>query len=546
MEAERIIIVSNRGPVNFTRAPQTGALVGAPGAGGVVSGILAAIRGRAVTWIALAMTEADREFARAHAGKPAPTLAEFPNIALRLVETAEDVYRRYYDGVSNQILWFTQHYLLQPGVSPVTAQTMEDWEEGYVAVNDTVARAVVNELHLAGERALVLFQDYHLYLAPGLVRASAPWARMAHFVHIPWPEARYWELLPETMTQAIFSGLAANDIAGFQTERDARNFLDGARRFLPDTEKLPLLAGEPRPTSEIGALQVDDHRLTAHAYPIAATPAEVFAQANSHDSPETEALLARARPTPDHKIVLRVDRVEPTKNIITGFLAYERMLEEHKRLRERVTFVALLVPSRERLPEYQALMRETRAVIARINRRFSTPGWRPIIAVYGNDRGRALAMMREYDALLVNPLIDGMNLVVKEAALVNERAGTVVLSRTAGAYEQIGQYVLGVPPTDTQAIANALHEALVEPRRLRQERATALVNVLMRESAAQWLQSQLRDLAAQTARPRVALESPNASGSGWLRARNEREEPVARDDESLTGKSARDTHAHIS
>ena len=547
MEAERIIIVSNRGPVNFTRDAQTGALLGSPGAGGVVSGMLAATHGQRVTWIALAMTDADREFARAHAGQPAPTLDEFPNIALRLVETGEEVYRRYYDGISNQILWFTQHYLLQPGVSPVTAETLDDWDEGYVAVNEAVARAVVNELHVAGERALVLFQDYHLYLAPGLVRASAPWARMAHFTHIPWPEARYWELLPETMTQAIFAGMASNDIAGFQTERDARNFLDGARRFLPDAEELPRLPGETRPASEMGALQVDDHRLTAHAYPIAATPAEVFAQANGHDDAETEALLARARPTPDHKIMLRVDRVEPTKNIVTGFRAYERMLEEHQRLRERVTFVALLVPSREKLPEYQTVMRETRAVIARINRRFSTPSWRPIIALYGNDRGRALAMMREYDALLVNPLIDGMNLVVKEAALINERAGAVVLSRTAGAYEQIGPYVLGVPPTDIQAIAGALYEALTEPRRLRQERATALVNTLMRESAAQWLHAQLRDLVAQTARPRVALELPGVSGRGWLRPRAELSARDARDAlDALDTPSARDTPTHLS
>jgi trehalose 6-phosphate synthase len=356
----------------------------------------------------------------------------------------------------------------------------------------------------------VLFQDYHLYLAPGIVREQAPWTRLAHFVHIPWPEPRYWELLPETLTQAIFSGLAANDITGFQTERDARNFVDGARRFLYDADLTQ------RQAVEAGALLIEGRRVSARVYPIAATPAEVFSQANGHDDTETRALLAKARPTPDHKIILRVDRVEPTKNIITGFRAFERMLTQHKRLRERVTFVALLVPSREELPEYRAVMRETKETIARINKRFGSPGWQPIIAVFGNDRSRALAMMCEYDALLVNPLIDGMNLVVKEAALVNERKGVVVLSRTAGAYEQLGQYVLGVPPADTQAIASALYDALTMPRRERQARSTALVNTLMRESAAQWLQAQLRDLAAQTARPQVALETGGRGGS-WAR-----------------------------
>ncbi|HEU0027917.1 MAG TPA: trehalose-6-phosphate synthase [Ktedonobacterales bacterium] len=510
MESERIIIVSNRGPVNFEHDPETGALVGRPGAGGVVSGLLAATQGRQVTWIALAMNDADREFARANATHVAPTLDAFPNIALRLVDMPEDVFRRYYDGISNQVLWFTQHYLLQPGVSPVTARAMTDWDEGYCAVNEAVARATLREMELTGELTPVLFQDYHLYLAPGIVREQAPWARLAHFVHIPWPEPRYWEMLPETLTQAIFSGLAASDIAGFQTERDARNFVDGARRFLYEAEPAQ------RHANESGALLIEGRRVSARVYPIAATPAEVFAQANGHEDPETEALLAKARPTPDHKIILRVDRVEPTKNIITGFRAFERMLNQHKRLRERVTFVALLVPSREELPEYRAVMRETKETIARINKRFGTPDWQPIIAIFGNDRSRALAVMREYDALLVNPLIDGMNLVVKEAALVNERKGVVVLSRTAGAYEQLGQYVLGVPPADTQAIASALHDALTMPRRERQARSTALVNTLMRESAAQWLQAQLRDLAAQTARPQVTLEA-GGRAADWTR-----------------------------
>ena len=520
MDDERILIVSNRGPVNFERDAETGALVGRPGAGGVVSGMLAATRGRQVTWIALAMTDADREYARAYASQPAPTLEAYPHIALRLVDIPEAVYRRFYDGISNQILWFTQHYLLQPGVSPVTPEAMADWDEGYLPANEAVARAVLRELQLNGERTPVLFQDYHLYLAPGIVREHLPWARLAHFVHIPWPEARYWELLPETLSQAIFAGLAASDVAGFQTERDARNFLDGARRFLPDAIPAPQAAAEPRERRtaggymEAGALLVEGRRMSAHAYPIAATPAEVFDQANTHASAEVAELLAQARPTPDHKIILRVDRVEPTKNIVAGFRAYERMLDEQKRLRERVTFVALLVPSREKLPEYQAVMNETRAVIDEINARFGTPTWQPIIARYGNDRGRALAMMREYDALLVNPLIDGMNLVVKEAALVNERAGVVVLSRTAGAYEQIGQYVLGVPPTDIQAIANALRDALTMPRRERLPLATELVNTLMRESAAKWLRAQIQDLLAQTARPGVALEPP-VSGGGW-------------------------------
>jgi trehalose 6-phosphate synthase len=357
-----------------------------------------------------------------------------------------------------------------------------------------------------------MFQDYHLYLAPGFVRERLPWARLAHFVHIPWPEARYWELAPDVMTQGIFAGLAANDIVGFQTERDARNFLDGAQRFLSDATI------EDAAPGEVGALLVDGRRVSARVYPIAVTPADVFAQANADTGDETAELLARARPTLGHKLIVRVDRVEPTKNIVAGFRAYERMLQRHKRMQGQVTFVALLVPSREGLAEYRAVMRETQHAIERINKRYGTATWQPIIALFGNDRARALACMRQFDALLVNPLLDGMNLVVKEGALVNDRAGVIVLSRTAGAYEQLGHYTLGVPPTDTDAIADALYQALTMSAHDRRARATGMLNILLGESATTWLQSQLRDLNAQTKRPQVVYRTDAATRPTRLRS----------------------------
>ncbi len=548
---QRILIVSNRGPVSFSRDEQTGELTEQPGAGGVVSGLLSATQQRPVTWIALAMSDADRAAAHAAACADAEyTVRSAPNISLRLVETTEEVYRRYYDGVCNRALWFIQHYLLQPATHPLPERLMRDWEEGYRVVNEAVARTVIEELETVGYETPVMFQDYHLYLAPGLVRERMPWARLTHFVHIPWPEARYWELAPDAITQGIFTGLVANDVIGFQTERDARNFLDGAQRFVPDA-----LAADEQP-GEVGALLVDGRRVSARVYPIAVSPEEVYAQARNCPGEETAELLARARPTPGHKLIVRVDRVEPTKNIVAGFRAYERMLQSHARLRERVTFVALLVPSREGLAEYRAVMRETERTIARINKRYGTATWQPIIAVFGNDRARALACMRQYDALLVNPLMDGMNLVVKEGALVNDRAGVIVLSRTAGAYEQLGQYVLGVPPTDIDAMSEALYQALTMSQRDRRARATGLLNLLLQESATTWLQAQLRDLAAQTRRPqvvyRVGLTSATSATSAATRAADlsglyEREKtlaarhalPVAAADETLSELSLR-------
>lgn len=496
-ESQRIIIVSNRGPVSFSADPRTGRTTSHPGAGGVVSGLLSATQDRPVTWIAVAMSDADRAIAREQENSATyytPPMA--PNIDLRLVETTADAYRRFYNGVSNKALWFIQHYLLQP-THPISPRLMKNWDEGYRKVNEAVANTVIEELERVGDDIPVLFQDYHLYLAPTLVRKERPWARLAHFVHIPWPDARYWEHAPDAMTQAIFEGLVSNDIVGFQTERDARNFLDGAQRFLAESASAESADGE------VGALLVKNRRVSVQVYPIAVTPEEVFAQASSGAHRETAKLLARARPTPDHKLILRVDRVEPTKNIVAGFLAYERMLQQHKRLREHVTFVALLVPSREGLAEYRAVMRDTRRVIERINEHYGTATWQPIIAVFGNDRARALACMREYDALLVNPLLDGMNLVVKEGALINEREGVIVLSRTAGAYEQLGPHTLGVPPTDIDALSDALYLALTMPTRDRRSRADGLREILERESAQTWLEAQIHDLTSQATRPQV-------------------------------------------
>ena len=503
--SQRIILVSNRGPVSFSVDPQSGKFESQPGAGGVVSGLLSATRQRPVTWVAVAMSDADRAIARAHEGGEGHVVRDFPNISLRLVDTDEDVYRRYYDGISNRVLWFIQHYLLQPTRRPLPARTSNDWEEGYRVVNEAVAQTVIDELDAAGDATPVMFHDYHLYLAPQIVREQRPWARLTHFVHIPWPDARYWELAPEVITQGVFAGLAANDMIGFQTARDARNFLDGAQRFLPDVAAASAAPGE------VGALLVEGRRVSARVYPIAVAPTEVYEQANAEPDAETAQLLAQARPTRDHKLILRVDRVEPTKNIVAGFRAYERLLQRNKRLRGRVTFLALLVPSREGLAEYRAVMRKTQQTIERINQRYGTDTWQPIIAVFGNDRARALACMRQYDALLVNPLLDGMNLVVKEGALVNERAGVTILSRTAGAFEQLGDYALGVPPTDIVALSEKLLEALTMSPRERRERSSAMLRLLLKESATSWLQAQLRDLKTQVSRPQMVYRTDTAS-----------------------------------
>jgi trehalose 6-phosphate synthase len=486
-DGRNLILVSNRGPIEHTFGPD-GIPQAIRGAGGVVSGLLCAIGQGPVTWIALAMTDADRAMARTRGKATIQGSDDLENIALRLVDVPQATYSRYYDGISNRILWFAQHYLLQPTAPrQFSERTRKDWEQGYSAVNEAVAEAVLAELEVQGTATPVLFQDYHLYLAPAHVRAARPDAQLAHFIHIPWPESRYWELMPEDMVRAVFRGLASNDLIGFQTHRDVRNFLEGAQRFLEGAT--PVLDER----GDMVALDWQGRRVLVQAYPIAVTPTEVLASAEQDDAAAAADDLCQELDD-EMRLIVRVDRVEPTKNIVRGFQAYERLLRDHADLRGKVTFLALLVPSRLGMREYQTYERQIRRQVERINARFGRPGWQPIVAIFGNDRARALACMRRFDVLLVNPVIDGMNLVVKEGVLVNERNGVVVLSRTAGAFEQLGEHALGIPPLDVWATAEALHQALTMAGEERHTRASAMKRILHGEDAYQWLMSQLADL----------------------------------------------------
>jgi len=180
---------------------------------------------------------------------------------------------------------------------------------------------------------------------------------------------------------------------------------------------------------------------------------------------------------------------------VRGFLAYERLLAQHPELASTVRFLAFLVPSRQGLPLYRRYERAVRKIVQRINSTSGTPDWQPITIFVDNNRPRALAAMRRYDVLLVNPIIDGMNLVAKEGPLANARDGVVILSRTAGAYEQLREAVLPVTPTDIEETADQLYEALVMPARKRRQRAELARGIVQRETPADWMRSQLSDAA---------------------------------------------------
>ena len=198
----------------------------------------------------------------------------------------------------------------------------------------------------------------------------------------------------------------------------------------------------------------------------------------------------------DVRVIVRVDRLEPTKNIKRGLLAYQEMLRAHPELRGTVRHLVFLVPSREEVPAYRTYAREVRRLIGRINREYGSKGWKPIIVYFDNNRARALVALRRADVVLVNPIFDGMNLVIKEAALASERDAALMLSRTAGAYRQLADVVLPISPLDVAETADQLYEALTLSESERHRRAERARAIVQGDTLTDWITNQLRDAAS--------------------------------------------------
>jgi trehalose 6-phosphate synthase len=485
----KLIVVSNRGPVTFERAEQ-GERVSRRGGGGLVTALRSLVSHHDVTWVASAMTDADREVvAEAGGGAVEEHAADGSPFRLRLVSHDETAYDWFYNVIANPMLWFLQHYLWELAYTPSFDIALQNaWDEGYARVNQGFAEAVLEELDAEPESA-VFFQDYHLYLAPRLVREEAPDALLAHFVHIPWPQTDYWHVLPDGIRRAIHDGVLANDVIGFHTHQWRLNFL--------------------RTASDVAAAECDFEACSARyagretlvaMRPVSVDSAEFDQLAESPAVLVAEQALVERRP---EKLVLRVDRTDPSKNIVRGFRAFEIYLEAHPEMHRIVGMLALLDPSRQDIPEYSEYLGAIQREARRVNDRFQQDGWTPIELVVQDDFLGALAGYKQFDALLVNAIFDGMNLVAKEAPLVNRRDGVLILSENAGAHAELGEWALTVNPFDVAGQAEAIHRALTMPLDERRERLEAIRSHVREHDIAAWIEAQLDDLDRCAARVRL-------------------------------------------
>jgi trehalose 6-phosphate synthase len=454
----KLIVVSNRGPIGYAR--EDGERITRRGAGGLVTALAPLVSHHDVTWIASALSDEDRVVAGE--GPVEVTAADGSRYRLRLVAHEAAAYDRYYNIVANPALWFVQHGLWDLKHEP-ERDLRPAWQEGYARVNGAFADAVVEELERDPGTA-VFFHDYHLYLAPRLVRERLPDAVIAHFTHIPWVGLEGWSVLPAEIVGAIHGSLLCCDVVSFHTNRWRDAFLGAC--------------------SGLG-LEVGDTLVTAH--PISIDPEEFTALAASPAVLERERDLLSTRP---ETMVLRVDRTDPAKNVPRGLQAFALLLERRPELRGRVGMLALLDPSRQEIPEYIDERRRIEEAAAAVEERF--PG--ALRVRIADDFHQSIAAYKQFDVLLVNAVMDGLNLVAKEAPYVNERDGVVVLSVNAGAYEEIGRWTVPVEPLDVEAQADALETALALPEEECRSRLQSIREHIRRHDLARWIDAQLSDL----------------------------------------------------
>src|SRR4051794_18013307 len=475
-ERRPLVLVSNRGPVTFQ---DDGSVK--RGGGGLVTALTGLASHREAVWIASAMTEADAQRAREAGGRPftvsSPAGREY---LVRLVESDPDAYDRFYNVFANPMLWFIQHYLWDLSNAPdIRRHEIEAFEFGYNVVNEDLARAVVDEIEGQSE-PVVMVHDYHLYTLPALVRRARPDAFLHHFVHIPWTQPDAWRVLPSRIREEIYAGLLANDIIGFHTRAYRHNFLQCCRDLMGlDVD------------FNGGVVRWDGRDVWVRAYPL---PIDVRAIRKVAESARVarfeEELLRRRR---DH-LILRVDRADLSKNVLRGFSAFDLFLDQHPEFRERVTFVAQLMPSRTDVPEYAEYLERIEALVAVVNHRHGTPDWMPIQLKLRDDLEEAVAAYKNYDVLLVNAMFDGMNLVAKEGPVVNARYGVSILSENTGAHEELGEHALSVNPFDIQELADSIHAALTMAPEERERRWEGLIAQVTARDPGDWIDDQLADI----------------------------------------------------
>lgn len=472
----RILLASNRGPVSFSE-DEDGGLSLRRGSGGLVSGLISASRGGDSMWVCAALSAADRRASReAPSGRLDLAGCDTGGAKVRMLGIDPITFHRAYNAVANRTLWFLHHMLFNAATEPVFDERFRREWEAYVRYDEAFAVALDEE---AAPGAMAAIQDYHLTLTPKLLRDRRPDLRISHFCHTPWVPASYFRLLPEDIATELLTGLLASDALGFLSRRWAEAFLDCCVNVLG-----------ARVDRDVVRYAGRSSRISVHNLGVDADA--LRARVGQPDVPARQAALRHL--IGDRRVLLRIDRTELSKNIVRGLAAYRELLRTRPEWRGKIVHVAFAYPSRHDLPEYREYTAAVQRLAKEIEDEFATPNWTPLILEVNDDYARSLAAYLLADVLIVNPIRDGMNLVAKEGPVLSRNDLVLVLSREAGAADDLGDAALLVNPYDVSETAAAMHAALTMPAGERAVRCRKLVAGATSLPPVRWLADQLAAL----------------------------------------------------
>lgn len=471
LENAQLIVVSNREPYVHNRVGER-VEVQYP-ASGMVTALEPVVRACAGVWIAHGSGNADREVVDLHDRVRVPP--QDPRYSLRRVWLSEAEEQGYYYGFSNEGLWPLCHLAY---VRPTFRSA--DWEQ-YRLVSERFAEAVRKEAR--GERPLVLVQDYHFSLLPGLIRERIPGATIALFWHIPWPNAETFGICP--WRREILQSMLQADILGFHTHYHCQNFLSAVDRYI-----------ESHIDREHSTVATGERICHVTSYPISIEWPPYWLTGQPPVAECRQAILERFGLRPEVKLGVGVERWDYTKGIVDRVMAIERLLETEPHWRGQLVFVQVAAPSRSKIPAYLELQQATADAIERVNQRFGTPDYRPVILVGEHwSPDRVYTLYRACDFCVVNSLHDGMNLVAKEfVAARDDDDGVLVLSTFAGASRELVEALI-INPFDIDGTAQAISQALRMPRDERRERMRVMRETVRYNNVFRWAGRMLMDAA---------------------------------------------------
>lgn len=469
--SEQVVLASDRGPVQFDE--RDGRLQPSR-RNGSVTALLTGI-GRTlsndVVWVAPSAAPDD---ARASALGLFDELTASLGFRYDAVPIGLREYDQYYYDAGVRIIWSAWHGIEDdvpialPDGDPLSALT------GYLSVN----RAVADKITATAENgALVSVHDYQLMAVPAMVRGRRRDVSITHFSHTPFPSRESLSQLPAPVVRTVVHGMLGADLLGFQRVRWARRFLDCC-------EQLGLVVDHTA-----GWVRHRGGQTWIRCYPVTVDSAALVARARS---PQVTRWARRITTQDRRRVIARVDRLDPAKNAVRGFEAYARLLHSRPELARQLRFVACLIPSREQLPDYRRYADHARQLIQEVNHRY--PG--SITTLHGDDQDRALGVLRVHDVLLVNSVSDGMNLVVQEGVLLNEKDGVTVLSAGAGAADLLPAAIRLEEPKSIESTVSALHRALTLTPGHRRQLACQARAAIEDAKPVDWLTGQLADLRA--------------------------------------------------